>query len=471
MSTEDRSTAGQRPAGARRPAPHRIAAVAAAAAVASTVSLLVAAPQAGAATTNLVVNPTMERSTSGWFASSSFALARVAGGHGGGYAVRLRNSATTARTGVVNDTVNTVRSTTAGHVYAASAWVRSSTPRRTVSLRLMEYRGRTYLGQKVGSVTLPDTGWHKVSTVYTARTTGATVDVNVLGVRLPAGASVLVDDVTLRDATPAGPPPTDPGTPDDPTGTTRAGWTLKWADEFDGTGVDATRWKVDDLSTYGDGNSELACLMDRPENVFTSGGVLTIRARREAAPVRCGDRDARFPAGRSYTSGMLRTTAAWQYGRIEMRAQLPTAQGVSKGLWPGFWMRPAGGGTGELDILETIGSGPGGTEWNKIHQTIWYDYSGTHPRQTLTATTDVDPSAGFHTYAAEWEPGVIRWYVDDRLTYTRTTATTPWLDEAFGKPFVIRLNMAVGGSWPGSPDATTTFPAEYRVDHVRVYQR
>ena len=82
-----------------------------------------------------------------------------------------------------------------------------------------------------------------------------------------------------------------------------------------------------------------------------------------------------------------------------------------------------------------------------------------------------DPSAGFHTYAVEWDPRDSSWYVDGDLTYKRTTATTPWLDDAFSKPFIIRLNMAVGGNWPGSPEAGTAFPADYEVDYVRVYQR
>jgi beta-glucanase (GH16 family) len=76
-----------------------------------------------------------------------------------------------------------------------------------------------------------------------------------------------------------------------------------------------------------------------------------------------------------------------------------------------------------------------------------------------------------HTYAAEWEPGEIRWYVDGVLTYTRTRATTPWLDEAFSRPFYLRLNLAVGGGWPGSPTTQTALPADFDVDYVRVYQR
>ncbi len=238
--------------------------------------------------------------------------------------------------------------------------------------------------------------------------------------------------------------------------------------------MDASRWRIEDRSTYGDGNSELACLMNRPENLQVSGGVLRMIARREASPIRCGSSDSRFPGGRHYTSAHLSTKGRtdWTYGRFEVRAKLPTQAGTSKGLWPAFWLRPTAGGTGELDVLEAIGSGAGGSESTKVHQTIWYDYTGTHRHEPATVTVpNSAPSADYHVYAAEWEPGAIRWYVDGELTYSRTTSTTPWLDSAFNKPFYLRLNLAVGGSWPGSPDASTRLPASYDVDYVRVYQR
>lgn len=254
----------------------------------------------------------------------------------------------------------------------------------------------------------------------------------------------------------------------------RSGWKLVWADEFAGTGVDSARWRAEDYSTYGEGNKELACLMNRPENLNVSGGVLHLIARRESTPFVCGSSDSRFPGGRKFTSAHLTTKgkADWTYGRFEVRAKLPTAAGTTKGLWPAFWLRPSAGGTGELDVLEAIGSDGAGSEHTKVHQTIWYDYSGTHSHQPVTVTVPgALPSAAFHVYAVEWERGEMRWYIDDVLTYTRTPSTTPWLDEAFAKPFYLRLNLAVGGNWPGAPTSATDFPASYDVDYVRVYQR
>jgi beta-glucanase (GH16 family) len=75
-------------------------------------------------------------------------------------------------------------------------------------------------------------------------------------------------------------------------------------------------------------------------------------------------------------------------------------------------------------------------------------------------------------YGVEWEAGVIRWYVDDTLYLTRTQADLPagarWV---YDKPFFLLLNVAVGGNWPGSPDETSTYPQEMRVDWVRAYRR
>ena len=141
-------------------------------------------------------------------------------------------------------------------------------------------------------------------------------------------------------------------------------------------------------------------------------------------------------------------------------------------MWPAFWMRPAGGpADGELDVMEAIGSAdPRDPEADTIHQTLWYDESKTYPKQSHVAPVAGGPSGGFHTYAAEWRDGVIRWYVDGKLSFERDQSTAPWIDQAFAGNFYLRLNLAVGGTFPGAPDAATRFPADMVVDWVRVYQ-
>jgi beta-glucanase (GH16 family) len=242
---------------------------------------------------------------------------------------------------------------------------------------------------------------------------------------------------------------------------------LVWADEFSGPVVDRSRWSMENNSTFGETNNELACLTNRSRNVRQADGILTIHAAHEPH-YRCG------AVNRDYTSAMLHTRghANWQYGRFEIRAQLPTQAGNSKGLWPAFWMRPTDDGLGELDVMEAVGSDGDDNEATKVHQTLHYDYEGTHPPATNTYTfPSGEPSDGFHTYATLWEPGVIRWYVDGALVHTRTSADTPWLTSAFSKPFLLRLNMAVGGDWPGGPNSSTNFDtADFKIDYVRVYQ-
>lgn len=251
------------------------------------------------------------------------------------------------------------------------------------------------------------------------------------------------------------------------------GWHLSWSDEFDGPGIDRTRWAVENVSTFGDGNSELACLMDRPQNVQVAGGRLALRALRESPPLVCGDSDERFPAGRDFSSAMLTTAgkSSWRYGRFEIRARLPTAPGSSQGLWPAFWLRPVDGGGGEIDVLEAVGTGRDLAEVAKVHQTIWPNGSGSYQKESNSWTMAQDPSVGFHVYAFEWESHSLTWFVDGQQVYQRTQQTTPWLTDAFSRPFFIRLNLAVGGSWPGPPSSATDLPAAFDVDWVRVYQR
>ena len=472
-----------------------------------TVALGLPAVASAATGPNLVVNPGFDKNLDGWFASDGATLREATGRSG---KAALAGSGKRTRTVVLNDKKNTVASTTAGTTYVASAWVRGSGRGVPSAIRIQEWAGDGKKGEAQTYKWLKNTSWHRIEVRYTARTTGASLDLNVVGSRMAAGRKLRVDDVSLvaegnapapapapKASTPAPAPAPKASTPAPapapaPAPVPRSApapeallapqavsapsgnWRLVWADEFNGSSVDRSRWNVENNSTYGDGNNELACLMDRPENVSVSGGTLKITARKESRPVTCGSGDRRFPGGRQYTSGHLSTKdkAAFKYGRVEMRAKTPTQAGTSKGLWPAFWLRPTSGGTGELDVMEAIGSGSGSNEHSKVHQTIHYDYSGTHRKQVNAHTFGSGgPSDGMHTYAVEWEPGQIRWYIDNQLTYTRSTSDTPWVSPTFDKDFYLRLNMAVGGNWPGSPDSATRFPSTYEVDYVRVYQR
>jgi beta-glucanase (GH16 family) len=250
------------------------------------------------------------------------------------------------------------------------------------------------------------------------------------------------------------------------------GWRQVWADEFDGGSLEPLRWQVEDRSTFGDGNLALACLMDRPENVSVSGGVLHLTARREPGRLRCGDSDPRFPDGRSFSSGMVSTRdrASWTSGRFEIRARLPTRPGRSQGLWPALWLRPVDGGQGEIDIMEAVGS-RSASPATRIHQTVWSGEAGHLTKESTTATLPSGTTdAAFHVYGLEWSQHAVTFTIDGTVTFRRTDRDVPWL-AADDRPFFLRLNVAVGGRWPGAPSPSTTLPASMDVDYVRVFQR
>ena len=208
---------------------------------------------------------------------------------------------------------------------------------------------------------------------------------------------------------------------------------LVWADEFDGTSVDPSIWTFEvgdgcpNLCNWG--NDELQYY--RAENASVAGGLLTIEAREESFD------------GYDYTSARMHTRAigGWRYGRIEMRAKLP----AGRGLWPAFWMMPTDdvygtwAASGEIDILEMRGQEP-----NRIIGVI--HYGGEWPQNVSAEGPYILPSGSFdedfHEFALEWEEGVLRWYVDGHLFFTRTT----WFSTGgpFPAPFDQRFHELGG---------------------------
>ena len=253
-----------------------------------------------------------------------------------------------------------------------------------------------------------------------------------------------------------------------PESTGRPGWKLVWSDEFnspDASPVDTTKW-VSESGGNGWGNQELEYYTTRPENAFEQGGNLVIKVLQEKYTGADG-------VTRDYTSARLKTLGKFsqKYGRFEARIKIPEGQGI----WPAFWMLGDDIGKvgwpkcGEIDIMENIGKEPA-----MVHGTIHGPgYSGD---KGISAPYSLPPDQrfanDFHLYAVEWEPKAIRFYVDDHLYATRTPADLPkgtkWV---YAHPFFMLLNVAVGGSWPGNPDATTVFPQTMLVDYVRVYKR
>ena len=246
-----------------------------------------------------------------------------------------------------------------------------------------------------------------------------------------------------------------------------AKWDLVWGDEFDaadGSLPDAKKWKHD-IGGNGWGNHELEYYTDRASNASVRAGKLDITARRE-------DFTGADRVTRQYTSARLKTQAifAQAYGKFVARIQIPHGSG----MWPAFWMLGDdidGNGwpvCGEIDIMENIGKEP-----STIHGSLHGPgYSGDQDFTSIFHLPGGPKFADdFHEFAAEWEPGVVRFSVDGQpyaaFQPSQLPAGKKWV---FDHPFFILLNVAVGGDWPGPPDANTEFPQAMLVDYVRVYK-
>lgn len=241
-----------------------------------------------------------------------------------------------------------------------------------------------------------------------------------------------------------------------------------WKNEFTGpagTAVDATEWTtlIGNRATEGWGNRELQFYTAEAARLDGDGHLVITAAENtgeNAADLPCWNDEPR-----AYTSARLTTENSVEllYGRVEMRAALPTGAG----LWPALWM--LGGpaeewpAIGEIDIMEWIGSTPS-TVYGTAHGP---GYSG---ESSVGGDTTLGPAdGGFHIFAMEKRPGDIRWFVDGdeyfRLTRDGIPAGTEWV---FDRHYYLVLNLAVGGTWPGNPPPSTVFPQELVVDWIRV---
>jgi beta-glucanase (GH16 family) len=242
-----------------------------------------------------------------------------------------------------------------------------------------------------------------------------------------------------------------------------------WHDEFDGpagASFDRAKW-TPDLGGQGFGNNERQFYTTRPENVRLDGDghlVITARAESPSAGYACWYGPCGYTSTRLKTQGLF----ARAYGRFEARIRIPRGQGV----WPAFWMLGANIDSvgwpdgGEIDIMENIGREPT-VAHGTLHGPGYSGAEGISGADTLSQGAYADE---FHIFSIAWKPDEIRWYIDGREYHHLTPADLPagraWV---FDHPFFLLLNLAVGGNWPGDPDASTVFPQEMLVDYVRVY--
>jgi beta-glucanase (GH16 family) len=303
---------------------------------------------------------------------------------------------------------------------------------------------------------------------------------------------------------------------------TQRGWGSSaplWADEFNGTVLDTTKWVA--ASYCGGYSGEHQCY--QPQNLLFDGQHLIIRAKHEncygtdivanpqwaideVGTVNCSS--SSVGPQQPYTSGRIHTRLpagphGWKQGRIEMRAMLPHGGGT----WPAFWMLPLDQSKkwpvgGEIDIMEAInlhqpvsatdfvqsdihlcataGYQPGPTPDAPCIQGLGSNYHKVHWPMQLTFSSAEPPevTSGFHTYALEWSDWDFRFYLDDQLIGWALHHADANNYDPFNQGFYLILNLAVEGTWPGTADPSSNgyweqspapAHADFVVDWVRVY--
>jgi hypothetical protein len=237
------------------------------------------------------------------------------------------------------------------------------------------------------------------------------------------------------------------------------GYLLVWNDEFDGSTLNSDNWVFEignGCPNCGWGNNELQYY--RQENAWVDGQVLTIEARNENYQ------------GSNYTSTRIKTQdkKSFKYGRVDIRALLPKGQGI----WPALWMlgnnitSVGWPKCGEIDIMEMIG---GSGREKTVYGTVHWDYNGhVSAGESYSLTSGIFANE-YHVFSIIWDETYITWYVND-IQFYQIDITPDHMTE-FHQSFFFIFNVAVGGNWPGNPDATTFFPQQMRVDYIRVFQK
>ena len=221
-------------------------------------------------------------------------------------------------------------------------------------------------------------------------------------------------------------------------------WQLAFQDNFDGTALNQKLWETQ--FPWGRDRSNVGELQWYAPDAFkVANSTLQIQAKPNDPS-----------ASHRYTSGLISTykSFATQYGRFEIRCKIP--QG--KGLWPAFWLLPTDTSwPPEIDVFEALGDST-----NTIHMTTHYLESGQH-QSTGAEFVGSDFSKAYHTFATEWTDTSIVWYIDG-VERHRVANRSP------NVPMYLVANLAVGGNWPGAPDASTAFPASFQIDYIRAYR-
>lgn len=248
-------------------------------------------------------------------------------------------------------------------------------------------------------------------------------------------------------------------------------YVLTWSDEFNGATLNTNNWSA--VNNGDVANGELQFYTPRTNNVLVADGLLKLTAQRETYTGQGPWMAA--PKTMDYTSGLVESLnkVQPQYGRIEARMKIP----AGAGLWPAFWMMGANYFTpgvgwpacGEIDIMEYSGASGGFTA--AFHTGAYNYMNGGGGVTNVQGFSISDHSTAFHVYGIEWTPTRVAFYVDGKviLTADKSVLGSTSAQWPFDQPFWLKLNLAVGGPYGGSP-ASGTFPQTMEIDWVRVYQ-
>ena len=242
---------------------------------------------------------------------------------------------------------------------------------------------------------------------------------------------------------------------------------LVWSDEFDVEGLPSVRkWSYVEGNGCPDlcgwGNNELQYYRKGIlKNSRVENGTLIIEAFKEDYE------------GLEYTSSKLITKGYgdWKYGRLEIRAKLPSGVGT----WPAIWMMPTDesiyGGwprCGEIDIMEHVGYNPDSI-FGTIHTESYNHVQGTQKGGAVEIKTS---ESDFHEYSIDWNEDRIQWFVDNKKYFEFKNDKKSFKEWPFDQSFYLILNLAVGGNWGGAKGVhEDIWPQRMVVDYVRVYQR
>ena len=432
------------------------------------------------------------KTTAGWLVSSGTRLSSASGSPA---ACRLQMDPTRSGTVTALSPRSTTKVAARGTKVHVAAQVLGSATKGTQKLTLQEVSPRGEVVQSFTGQRPASTEWAWLGAQMLTKADNSHIRLRYLAQGQPAGATLTFRAATVTVTPPTTPTPTPTPKPEPtptptptptpeptppPSTSTKtcddlnspSKRTQVFSDEFDGSSLDDSKWRVRDKDHL---SFDAAYL--RKENVVVKDGVMTIQGRRSDSPYTVSTGMQK----RWYTTGYVDTIGKFsqKYGRWEMRAKLPTSTTMTRGVWPAFWLR-ADNTPGEIDIMEAYG-GESTQRWNPARSyttTLWEDtnlgkakgewYSWAHDDwQTKSRPVYED----FHTYGFNWTPDCMQFTYDDQVLSTIPMSDVPWAKAAFDSPFNIRLNMQVGSSYWGMPESSHTKDAfDYVIDSVKAYK-